>query len=204
MIIGAPRCGTTVLAQYIESEYKNQAKIFQEPGIKSIYKARPTIDEINEFAKSNSDFIVRIFAHDFFQTDLQYNKLDLSKYYLIRIRRKNTAERILSHYVAYVRKSFYFSKQSDSTTYSSLIEPVVVDIDLIKKFVRYITAWDYYLDNFDYHMDVKLNADLLFEDIQNIVSTSTELDSEIMPRPANSQEIKEIIDRELALHLSKR
>ena len=201
IILGSHRCGTTMLAQYISKIHN--VKIFHEPEGISLHDPRPSIDDIIEFDKTSSNYVIRCFAQDFFQSHLRYQKLDLSKYYLIRIRRKNVVDRITSLYVAYTRKNWYYSsKTSSDEIYQTLFEPISVDIDRIKKFIRATVEWDHIHANIEYHLDIKLNADVYYEDID--MNKLSSINSEIMPKPSNYQELREIVFLELEKHLANR
>jgi hypothetical protein len=204
MIIAAPRTGSNLLTAYLKQHYN--LTTFVEPNRKLderqlAYKnvKVPSVNDILEFDKQSNKYLVKVHGKDFFHADLGYDQLDLKKYYLVRIRRQDLVGRIVSYYTALIRGIWNYNKNNMVYVDSA----VIIDIEKIKKTIRYIVAMNYLTDNFEYHMNVKFDQDVVYEDF--VTNPSIDLSTGYMartPKPINYDELRLIVQTELQSHLS--
>ena len=206
MIIASPRTGSNLLTNYIKLKYDTVS--FLEPNrqidqrqIAYNKSYRPTVDDVLAYDKQSSNYVIKVHGKDFFHLELQYDSFDLSKYYLIRIRRRDFVSRILSYYTASLRGIWSY----DINNMVYIDTPIDIDIEKIRKIIRYLVATNYLIDNFEYHMNIKFASDIYYEDLIILPSIMDGSGTHMVktPKPTNYDEVKSIIQTELHLHLHK-
>ena len=181
IILSSPRTGSTVLAYDIQEELNKQGKSFQ------IFNEPITGSQHDSFLScKNKDYILKIHAHDL----IKYPKhiLDMIENrscFLIRIRRKNIEDQILSWCIVNQTGGWaYFNPYGikqyllDSNKIL-IVSPVEImnNISLIKK-----------CNNELNEIDVKFDLDLFYEDLnfKSIYLIKT-------PKSINHEKIRAVI-----------
>lgn len=186
VIVSGTRTGSTVLAHDVREELEEQGnfvRVFNEPMSPSSEHER------NDFLSPvNNNYILKAHAHDL----VNYPKTVLDMIgqhdcFLIRIRRKNLEEQILSHYIARMKKTWgYYKDHTNDDQLEKAIQPIIVSDVVIKNTIDHVVQTNKTLANFNANFDL----DLFYEDIE--IKSNHLL---ITPQPENYSDIRDAIRR---------
>jgi len=182
IILSSPRTGSTILAHDIQEELNKQGKSFQ------VFNEPITGSQHDSFLScKNKDYILKIHAHDLIKYPTHI--LDMIKdrsCFLIRIRRRNIEDQILSWCIAgQTRGLGYYNPFGIEQHLLDSNKTLIVSRDEIIKKVRSIIKFNNMLDE----IDVKFDLDLFYEDL-NFKSTHMIK----APKPINHEKIREVIN----------
>ena len=177
IILSSKRTGSTFLTyqvcELLKNDYNNLHE-FIEPGISQIEKLLEVID-------NQENYVLKVHAYDLITVypPKIKNIIDTHNCFLIRIRRRNTIDQIASHYIASERNIWGYN---NDTLYDKTVKKI--DINRIKRSIRFISTYNQIIDNFP----VPFDLDLYYEDLPIIDGKSIKT-----PNPENYDEIWKII-----------
>ena len=177
VILSSKRTGSTFLTyqvcESLKNDYNNLHE-FIEPGISQIEKLLEVID-------NQENYVLKVHAYDLITVypPKIKNIIDTHNCFLIRIRRRNTIDQIASHYIASERNIWGYN---NDTLYDNTVKKI--DINRIKRSIRFISTYNQIIDNFP----VPFDLDLYYEDLPIIDGKSIKT-----PNPENYDEIWKII-----------
>jgi len=185
IILSSPRTGSTILAYDIQEELNKQGKSFQ------VFNEPITGSQHDSFLSyKNKDYILKIHAHDLIKYPTHI--IDMIKErscFLIRIRRRNIEDQILSWYIARQTRGFgYYNPYGIEQHLLDSNKTLIVSPDEIIENVRSIKKFNNELNE----IDVKFDLDLFYEDL-NFKSTHMIK----APKPINHLKIREVINNVL-------
>jgi hypothetical protein len=185
IILSSPRTGSTILAHDIQEELNKQGKSFQ------VFNEPITGRQHDSFLSyKNKDYILKIHAHDLIKYPTHI--LDMIKdrsCFLIRIRRRNIENQILSWCIA--RQTLGWGYYNPFGIEQNLLDSnitLIVSHNQIIKDVHIIIKFNNELDE----IDVKFDLDLFYEDLD---FKSTHMIK--APKPINHEKIREVINNVL-------
>ena len=177
IILSSKRTGSTFLTylvcESLKNDYNNLHE-FIEPGISQIEKLLEVID-------NQENYVLKVHAYDLITVypPKIKNIIDTHNCFLIRIRRRNTIDQIASHYIASERNIWGYNKD---TQYDNTVKKI--DINRIKRSIRFISTYNQIIDNFP----VSFDLDLYYEDLPIIDGKSIKT-----PNPENYDKIWKMI-----------
>jgi LPS sulfotransferase NodH len=180
IILSSPRTGSTLLAQTIKSKYYN-LKLFLEPDASNM------MDDFIEYTNDSNQYILKFHLKQFFKFPQNINKKIFNNdAFLIRIRRKNELDQIVSNYIELYRNIWSYDKD---ITYKEEIIPI--DLNTIKISVATIRQYNIVLNT----LDIKYDLDVYYEDLimeEDIYSSSV-----VTPKPTNHNQLYQTIKKYL-------
>jgi len=180
IILSSPRTGSTLLAQTIKSKYSN-LKLFVEPD------ASNAMNDFIDYSTNSNQYILKFHLKQFFKFPQHINKKIFNNdAFLIRIRRKNELDQIVSNYIELYRNIWYYDKD---TTYKEEIIPI--DLDSIKLSISTVRQYNNILNN----LNIKYDLDLYYENL--ITGEDIHFTSGITPKPINHNQLYQAIEEHL-------
>lgn len=169
-IISTSRSGSSALCNLVSKKFNLRS--YQHPR----YNKSLNLSDLIIGLESDSNWVLKIHADELIK---YYPVLipKVEKSFVIRLRRKDTLNQILSHYCAMVTDVWHYTKPID--TYK-----VTIDVAQIKKSIFAITYENNFVNDFPYYVDL----DLWYEDLD--LSDSELVQS---PRPENYSQILKLI-----------
>jgi len=166
LILSSPRTGSTLLGQFLSNQLGY--KFFNEPSLN-----QKNLNDFFIYKDLNNFFVLKEHYRSFVR---HYNKNFINdNIFVIRIRRKNIVEQVISNYIAVSRKKF---------VYLNDIEPDVISLNdnyLLENF-NYIGKQNKDLDNIPF----VINCDIFYEDL----NIDEGFDTIPTPKPKNYDELK--------------
>lgn len=154
LIISSPRTGSTILGDYI-SQLNDHVKFFSEPHLD-----RDHYSEFLEYSKNSNNYILKFHARD-----LHHYDVNLTDFYLIRLRRHDIVNQIASYYLADIRNKFG-GYNPDHDEYKNYMNSMVdYDFKLLNIVINSTIKFNRCLDNFDRDFSVTFDQDLWYEDL---------------------------------------
>jgi len=190
IILSSVRTGSTVLVHDINQELKKQGKtlqVFSEPIKNPEYKKYKSFEHNFFINYKNNDYILKTHAYDL----KLYPKhiLDMiseRSCFLIRIRRRNIQEQILSWNIARQIREFGYYNDLYGVLKRVLdtSKELKVSLPEINKDILFVKKYNKVIDE----IDIKFDLDLFYEDL--------DFKSKYMiksPKPINHEKIREVI-----------
>lgn len=179
IIMSSPRTGSTSLAYDICQVHPN-LKLFNENLTHAINSNESS--EISSFIKNDKNYILKFHLGDI----NKYPEIDniLNDAYLIRIRRHNVLEQIVSFYIELHRNIWGYYKNS----YASISDTIPLDNRRATGSISTILSYNAKLNKCKYNFDL----DVYYEDLS---FTNDELRQ--TPKPLNYMEVCEFIKQKL-------
>ena len=178
VILFSKRTGSTFLTSYIcellKTDYNNLHE-FSEPAESN------QMEKLLEVIDYHENYVLKVHAYDLITVypPKIKNIIDTHNCFLIRIRRRNTIDQIASHYIASERNIWGYNTD---TLYDNTVKKI--DINRIKRSIKFISTYNQIIDNFP----VTFDLDLYYEDLPIIDGKSIKT-----PNPENYDEIWKII-----------
>ena len=178
IILSSKRTGSTFLTYQVCELLKNDCNNlheFIEPGVSN------QMEKLLEVIDNQENYVLKVHAYDLITVypPKIKNIIDTHNCFLIRIRRRNTIDQIASHYIASERNIWGYN---NDTLYDNTVKKI--DINRIKRSIRFISTYNQIIDNFP----VPFDLDLYYEDLPIIDGKSIKT-----PNPENYDEIWKII-----------
>ena len=189
LIISSPRTGSTILGDYI-SQLNDHVKFFSEPHLNLDHYR-----EFLEYSKNSNNFILKIHARDYHNYDL-----NLDDFYIIRLRRRDVINQIVSYYLAHVRKKFGYDNNDDE--YKDYLNSMIeYDFRVINMIIKATLTFNRYLDKFDKEFSVVFDQDLWYEDLNFDLNKTQDENYHMFktPYPKNYNTLKSIVSKKLCL-----
>jgi LPS sulfotransferase NodH len=188
LIISSPRTGSTILGDYISQIYPH-VKFFSEP-----YLNLDHYIEFLEYSKNSNNYILKFHARDIFDYDL-----NLSDYYLMRIKRRNIVNQIASYYLADKRNKFggYIPNSKEYKLYNQSI--IDFDNQKIDSLIDSTLYFNKCLNKFHRLFNVTFDQDLWYEDIHFDLNKIENKDYRVFKTAysKNYDELKSLISKKL-------
>lgn len=172
IILSNPRTGSTALLRTIGEKFNISA--FNEP---SMSKKK---DSLSLFLVKNKRFVVKEHTKNFIK---DFVFLLNFKPFVIRLRRKDILEQILSNYIASIRKIYGYENIKEISNYKN--EIIKLDEKLLNESIFNIKEYNNATDSYQ----GKVDLDIFYEDIKD------ELQGTITPYPKNYTELKEWVSK---------
>jgi hypothetical protein len=182
VIISGARTGSTILAHDIQEELEKQGKIV------NVYNEPMGSHEQQSFLSSigKEDYILKVHAHDLHKyPDSVIDMINKHDCFLVRIRRRNLEDQILSCYIAMKRNVWGF--YSNQTGTEQIVNREAEEIEIsqsIRWAISFINQSNKALDNFEATFDL----DLFYEDLSIKSNHLTRT-----PNPKNHSILKKLI-----------
>ena len=178
IILSSKRTGSTFLTYQVCELLKNDCNNlheFIEPGVSN------QMEKLLEVIDNQENYVLKVHAYDLITVypPKIKNIIDTHNCFLIRIRRRNTIDQIASHYIASERNIWGYNTD---TLYDNTVKKI--DINRIKRSIRFISTYNQIIDNFP----VPFDLDLYYEDLPIIDGKSIKT-----PNPENYDEIWKMI-----------
>ena len=183
IILSSPRTGSSFLSEIIASSYPN-LKLFSEPDANNL------MDSFNEYSKNSNEYILKCHLFNLVKYPIVIKKIVTCDAFLIKLRRRNVIEQMISHYVALIRRKWYYDVHSAQTYRETTI---TIEDKIIEKAVRQINEFNEPagLSN------IKYDLEIYYEDFINNNTDVYNTKSTITPKPINHNEIYQLIKTEL-------
>lgn len=186
IIISGARTGSTILAHDIKEELERQGKNVR------VYNEPMNNDERQDFldAIGKENYILKVHAHDLYKyPESVIDMIKNHECFLVRIRRRNIEDQILSCYIAMKRNVWgFFANEMNTEQIAAEIEKrQAEDIELsqdIKEAIFFIKKTNKALNNIDAIFDL----DLVYEDLS--IKSKYILKT---PNPKNHDNIRKLI-----------
>jgi len=173
MILSSPRTGSTLLANVLSNRYTNLA-LFSEPD------ANNTMDRFNEYAATSDQYILKFHLKHLFKFPKDVIKKVINHdAFLIRIRRKNIVDQIVSNYIELNRNVWHY-KIADIEKYKE--ELIEINDSTINLAINSILNFNKKLDE----LDIKYDLDIYYEDLIQQLDNN---DTIVTPKPKNYNEL---------------
>ena len=182
IILSSPRTGSNLLSNIIANTYP-KSTLFLEPDEKK------SIDNFSNYANSSNQYILK--CHLKYLPKYPNNiikKVINNDAFLIRIRRRNVLDQMVSMYIELIRHIWYYDVET-AEKYKENIIPI--EADIIAKAVRQIKEFNEPFKGFNINYDL----DIYYEDLINNINDN--YNTIISPKPINHNEIYEAIERYL-------
>jgi len=184
IILSSPRTGSTLLAKVLSKQYPDLV-LFLEPDEKN------TIDSFTEYSRTNRTYILKTHAKQLTKFPAHLIKTIFTKdAFLIRVRRKNVLDQIVSNYIELHRNVWTYDLESVSKFNN---EQMSIDIDTIKIAIEAIKNYNKSIDT----LQINYDLDLYYEDL--IKDLGNEMVTIVTPKPLNHTEIYQTIEKQLEL-----
>lgn len=182
LIISSPRTGSTILGDNISVE-NNNMKYFSEPHLNDKH-----FHEFLDYSSQSIDYILKIHAQD-----IKYYTLNLTDFYLIRLRRKNIVDQIASYYVAHTRKKFG-AYDPDSIEYNNYQNSTIqYNFKILKMCIDSMISFNEHLQIFDKQFNITFDHDLWYEDLNLDTDNDQKYRVHKTAYPKNYHTLKSII-----------
>jgi LPS sulfotransferase NodH len=164
VVLSSPRTGSTLLAMMLTN--KLGYKLFSEP-------AGVALHELFLYKEHGKKFVVKEHALRFMHYPSSFHNQDM---YVIRLRREDVADQVLSCYIANQRKKWF---------YHDIEKPDSIQIDdtQLTSTLNYIKKFNDYTDAYKGKVDI----DLYYEDLSNIDYNGNTIPT---PKPTNHDQLK--------------
>ena len=178
IILSSKRTGSTFLTyqvcELLKNDYNNLHEFIEPAESNQMEKLLEVIDY-------HENYVLKVHAYDLITVypPKIKNIIDTHNCFLIRIRRRNTIDQIASHYIASERNIWGYN---NDTLYDKTVKKI--DINRIKRSIRFISTYNQIIDNFP----VPFDLDLYYEDLPIIDGKSIKT-----PNPENYDEIWKMI-----------
>jgi len=182
IILSSPRTGSTLLATVLSNNYPN-LQLFLEPDESN------NMQSFIEYAATNNQYILKFHAKQLlkFPTDIVKN-IFLNDAFLIRIRRRNVIDQMVSNYIELCRGVWGY-QPATAETYKD--EKIIINSDTINIAIQAIQRYNKSIDT----LKINYDLDLYYEDL---VKDLGEVSPTIMtPKPTNVDEIYRAIKNQL-------
>lgn len=184
VILSSPRTGSTILAHDIKEELEKQGKsvnVYNEP-----MGSHEQQDFLDSIGKEN--YILKVHAHDLHKyPQTVIDMITNHDCFLVRIRRRNVEDQILSCYIAMKRNVWGFYSNQTGTEQIANREAEEIEIEIsqiIRWAISFIVQSNKALDNFEATFDL----DLVYEDLSIKSNHLTRT-----PNPKNHAILKKLI-----------
>jgi len=185
IIVSCPRVGSTILGFEVTEQLVlagRQFRYFIEPlGTVEKQEFLAMVD-----ADVTSEYVLKVHGRDIIHyPDKIKNIIRLHQCFLIRIRRRNVVDQIVSSYIENIRRVWLY------THYNEIVyDPIPISDIKIQQAIQRVLANNKGLDSFDASFDL----DLYYEDLQ-----FTSIRSIKTPKPDNFIALREAIAMKLAV-----
>lgn len=180
IILSSPRTGSTLVARSLAKQYPD-LKLFLEPD------ETKTIDSFTEYTNTTSNYILKTHAKQLNKYPATFTKkIFANEAFLIRVRRKNVIDQMVSNYIELCRNVWVYDSGSVDNYTNQHMD---IDIDTVKIAIRAIENYNKSVDS----LRINYDLDLYYEDLIK----ETETDSIITPKPTNHIEIYQAIEKQL-------
>jgi LPS sulfotransferase NodH len=182
VILSSPRTGSTILAHDIKEELEKQGKIV------NVYNEPMGSHEQQSFLSSigKENYILKVHAHDLYKyPEAVIDMITKHDCFLVRIRRRNLEDQILSCYIAMKRNVWgFYSNQTDVEQIANREAEEIEISQSIRWAISFINQSNKALDNFEATFDL----DLFYEDLSIKSNYLTRT-----PNPKNHAILKKLI-----------
>jgi len=185
IIISSPRTGSTILGLEITEQLVlagRQFRYFIEP-LGTVEK-QEFLAMVSAGAGAGEYVLKSHGIHIIHYPDKIKNIIRLHQCFLIRIRRRNVVDQIVSAYLAQARQVWYYPHNNEK-----VYDSIPISCIAIQQAIRSVLAWNKVLDSFDASFDL----DLYYENLQFTSTRNIKT-----PEPDNYNALHEAIALKLA------
>ena len=191
IILSSPRTGSTLLAEILSKKFP-ELELFIEPDsyINQMTK-KDSMDNFINYSKISNQYIVKCHLKYLIKYPTNIIKKVINNdLFLIRIKRRNVLDQMVSMYIELIRKKWSYDADM-AESYKDKIVPI--EVDIIAKAVRQINEFNNPFKGLNINYDLEIYYEDLINDINGIYKTN----SNITPKPINHTEIYQLIQKEL-------
>lgn len=182
IILSSPRTGSTLLTEVISAKYPS-LKVFTEPD------ANNRLDELEEYATSSNQYILKLHLRYLLKFPKNVIKQIINHdAFLIRIRRKNIIDQMVSEYIELCRNVWCYHSDTLEKYKDEIIK---IDDELLTLAINTTNSFNNKLDTFPITYDL----DTYYEDL--IQSLDSNVSTVITPKPVNHTEIYQALEQKL-------
>lgn len=172
ILLSSPRTGSTVLSKDIASELKY--KLFNEVSLDT-----KALHDFFRYDLINKNYVLK--EHGLLYKKHYPESFIMQDAYVIRLRRRNVLEQIMSSYIAINRKTFFYSITDE------VDEMIVLDEERLLDTMEFILRYNRECNSYSHKIDCDVYyEDFNFDNKHGTVST---------PKPKNNDEFIEWVNK---------
>jgi LPS sulfotransferase NodH len=189
VILSSSRSGSTVLLEILSKQYP-KLQVFSEPDSpRKKVGARDSMENFTNYSNSNNQYIVKCHLNHLNSYPSNFiKKVIENEGFLIKIRRKNVLDQMVSYYIELIRWRWYYDAISAQQHQEEIIP---IKSDIIEKTIKNINKYNEQPEWSHINYDLEIYYEDFIKEIPSnlhIVST---------PKPINHNEIYQAIKTEL-------
>jgi len=182
IILSSPRTGSNLLATVLAKNY---------PDLKSFLEPDETnnMENFIEYSNNNKKYILKFHLKQLYKYPTNIAKdIFANNAFLIRVRRRNLIDQIVSNYIELCRNVWYYDIESVEK-YKD--KPIDIDNGTVRLAIYAIKNYNRSIDN----LKINYDLDLYYEDL--IKELGHEASTFVTPRPVNYIELYQVIENQL-------
>jgi LPS sulfotransferase NodH len=187
IILSSPRTGSTVLAEILSKKFP-ELELFIEPdSYDKKLEARDSMDNFINYSKMSDQYILKCHLKYFIKYPTIFKKVIDHNAFLIKIRRKNIIDQMVSMYIELIRHQWCYNADI-AEKYKDKIVPI--ENNIITKAVQQINEFNNPLRG----LNIKYDLEIYYEDLINDINGIYKTNSNMTPKPINHNEIYQAIE----------
>jgi LPS sulfotransferase NodH len=191
IILSSPRTGSTFLAGILSKKFP-ELELFSEPdSYDKKLGDKDSMDNFTNYSNISNQYILKCHLKYFIKYPTNViKKVIKNDAFLIRIKRRNVVDQMVSMYIELIRGIWYYDVEEANKHKENIIP---IESDIITKAIRTINEFNNPVKGLHINYDLEIYYEDLINDVNEVYKTN----SNITPKPTNHTEIYQLIQKEL-------